>query len=563
MADDADIAIDDDMVALDDDLMGDDDSNGGVLKTLLSPDVLRQVILILGLVLMIAVSVFILIWGNEPERRPLGVYSNEELVETLNVLDQEKIEYLVDGNTILVLADEYQQVRLKLMRGGLVNAPGESDSELFEEPSFGMSQRMEAELLKKDREHQISVAIESMKSVRRARVLLAIPRENVFARDKRKPSATVVLTLNKQILKQEEVNSIVDTVTTAVHGLEPNKVTVTDQTGRLLNSGSQDPLSAQSRKEFELQQKKEEEYRKKIDAILIPVLGVGRYTAEVDVTLDFAQMEQTRKTYNPDLPSVRSEMTLEENSVGSNPLGIPGALSNQPPLESDIPEEFDEDNPRPPAPTPGRSRKEETRNFELDTTISHSRRSLGGIKRLTVSVAVDYQLLRGENDEKIREPYSEEDMEMVRRLIRGGLGIDLNRGDSLEVVNIPFLHPEEIEEIKLPFYEEEWFWELVKMGTALLMVLLVLIMVVRPVLNSIMHKEEMEESDFDLDSSALGGADDLSLFSAGEMEGDFSMDSKIALPNLDKDEDLMKAIRELVAAEPDLSALVVKQWLEE
>ena len=187
------------------------------------------------------------------------------------------------------------------MRGGLISTPGGEDSALFEESTFGMSQRMEAELLKKDRERQIAVAIESMKVVRRARVLLAIPRENVFARDKRKPSATVVLTLNKQILKQEEINSIVDTVTTAVHGLEPNKVTVTDQTGRLLNSGSHHPCrlkpakSLSSAKRRRIPQKNRRYFNSGVSGAL--------YRSGCD--LDFSQLEQTRKTYNPDLPSVR------------------------------------------------------------------------------------------------------------------------------------------------------------------------------------------------------------------------------------------------------------------
>lgn len=557
-----DLSFEEPMVGLDDDLGGDE--NKSLLSTLMTPDVLRQVILILGLVIMIAVSIFILIWGNKPEMRPLGIYNNEELIEVLNILDQEKIEYSIDGNTVLVIAEEFQDIRLRMMRAGLINTDDSDGLSLLEDPSFGMSQRMEAELLKVSQERKISSAIEAMKSVRKARVLLAMPKENVFARDKRKPSATIVLILNQPILKQQEIDAIVDTVTTAVHGLEPNRVTVTDQGGRLLNSGSQDPLAAKTRKEFEMQKRKEEEYRKKIDAILSPVIGLENYTAEVDVSIDFAQLEQTRKTYNPDLPSVRSEMTLEEKSVGSNPLGIPGALSNQPPLESNIPEEVDEDNPRPPPPVPGRSRKEETRNFELDTTISHKRQSLGGIKRLTVSVAVDYKMQTDDNGERTYLERTEEELDTVRRLIRGGLGIDVNRGDTLEVVTIRFDKPEAPEIVIPPFYEQEWFAELTKMVAAVFMVLLVLLIVVRPLLNKVMHKEEEQMEDFDLDSSALGGSDDLSLFSEADMEGEFVMkDGQINLPDLNKDEDLMKAIRALVANEPDLSALVVRTWIED
>src|SRR5690606_3056344 len=103
-------------------------------------------------------------------------------------------------------------------------------------------------------------------------------------------------------------------------------------------------LAARSRKEYEIEKHRETEYLQKIDSILIPVLGLGNYTAQVDVSMDFTAVEQTQKRYNPDLPAVRSEMTVEENSVGGIAAGIPGALSNQPPLDSNIPEQANSNN---------------------------------------------------------------------------------------------------------------------------------------------------------------------------------------------------------------------------
>lgn len=387
--------------------LDENEQKSSALGFLSNTDVLRQITLILGLAICLAIAVFILLWGKEPDMRPLGTYTTQELVKTLDYLDQQKIPYQVDGKSVLVSAENYSSIRLALTRAGLANATDTtSDGEdiLLKDSSFGVSQRMESERLKLSRERQLASAIEQFQNVAKAQVLLAIPKDNVFARNERKPSATVVLSLKGNALGQGEVDSIVDMVASAVHGLEPTRVTVTDQNGRLLNSGSQDPVSAQTRKEFAMQQKQELEYKQKIDAILIPVLGADNYTAEVDLSLDFSQQEQTRKTYNPDLPAVRSEMTMEENSANGSNGGVPGALSNQPPAASNIPQQATGPNAETTASSSGRSRKEATRNFELDTTVSHIRRQMGGIRRMTVSVAVDYKASTAADGKVTREP---------------------------------------------------------------------------------------------------------------------------------------------------------------
>ncbi len=316
------------------------EQQSSALSFLSNGDVLRQIIMILALAICLAMAVFLLMWAKEPEMRPLGTMTTPELVETLDFLDAQKIPYTIEGNTILVNAERYQDIKLQLRRSGLTDAPPAGEQILLNDMGFGVSQRLEGERLKLSRERQLATAIEQMKSISKAQVLLAIPKSNVFARREQQPSATVVVQLRSSNgLQQEEIDSIVDIVASAVQGLVPTRVTVTDQHGRLLNSGSQDPLSSRTRKEFEMERKREEEYKDKIDAIMIPIVGVGNYTAEVDVTLDFTAVEQTQKRFNPDLPAVRSEYTIEDNNVGAGAIGIPGALTNQPPLPAEIPEQ--------------------------------------------------------------------------------------------------------------------------------------------------------------------------------------------------------------------------------
>ncbi|MDM5076396.1 flagellar basal-body MS-ring/collar protein FliF [Aeromonas media] len=541
------------------------EQKSSALGFLSNTDVLRQITLILGLTICLAIAVFILLWGKEPEMRPLGTFSTQELVSTLDYLDQQKIPYQVDGKSVLVSAENYADIRLRLTRAGLAsNSEASNDGEaiLLKDSSFGVSQRMESERLKLSRERQLASAIEQFQNVAKAQVLLAIPKDNVFARNERKPSATVVLSLKGAALGQGEVDSIVDMVASAVHGLEPTRVTVTDQNGRLLNSGSQDPLSAQTRKEFAMQQKQELEYKQKIDAILIPVLGADNYTAEVDLSLDFSQQEQTRKTYNPDLPAVRSEMTVEENSANGSNGGVPGALTNQPPAASNIPEQAAGGEGG--TGSSGRSRKEATRNFELDTTVSHIRRQQGGIRRMTVSVAVDYKATPGAEGAVTREPRSQAELDTLRRLLSGGLGFDVTRGDTLEVVAIPFNRPELEAVADMPIYEQPWFWRAVRIAASVLVIIVLIVTVVRPMLKRLLYPDAKPEGELDFDNhTVLGGDDELSLLAAqAEAEPVFGLrDGQLKLPDLHRDEDLLKAVRALVANEPDLAAQVIKEWV--
>ncbi|MFH7524844.1 MULTISPECIES: flagellar basal-body MS-ring/collar protein FliF [unclassified Aeromonas] len=545
--------------------LDENEQKSSALGFLSNTDVLRQITLILGLAICLAIAVFILLWGKEPDMRPLGTYTTQELVKTLDFLDQQKIPYQVDGKSVLVSAENYPSIKLALTRAGLVNASdmtNDGEDILLKDSSFGVSQRMESERLKLSRERQLASAIEQFQSVASAQVLLAIPKENVFARNERKPSATVVLKLKGAALNQGEVDSIVDMVASAVHGLVPTRVTVTDQNGRLLNSGSQDPVSAQTRKEFAMQQKQELEYKQKIDAILIPVLGADNYTAEVDLSLDFSQQEQTRKTYNPDLPAVRSEMTLEENSSSGSNGGIPGALSNQPPAASNIPEQATGGESG--SAASGRSRKEATRNFELDTTVSHTRRQMGSIRRMTVSVAVDYKSVTGADGKVTREARTQAELDTLRRLLGGGLGFDVTRGDTLEVVAIPFNRPELEVVGEPPLYEQPWFWRAVRIAASVLVIIVLIVTVVRPMLKRLLYPDAKPEGELDFDNhTVLGGDDELSLLAAqAEAEPVFGLrDGQLKLPDLHRDEDLLKAVRALVANEPDLAAQVIKEWV--
>ena len=543
----------------------------------------RRLIIIAFLVVFIAAIIFAIITftssdsrSSSDTNRQLGQYSAQEIGSVLDFLDNEGYKYkLVGNNTITVLAKDYNEITEMMLRKGIA-LPKEKtdvgDQIIMTDTGFGVSQRMENERIKHGREIQLARAIERIDGVQHATVLLAIPKDNVFAREKSRPSAAVVVTLKPNAyLTPENVNTIRMTVAASVHNLLQKDVSVTDQNGRQLSAEVKaDTAESKIQREFELRTMREAQYRDKLDAILAPMLGLGNYSAEVDVTLDTTVQEETSQLYNPDSQAVRSE-TLKEQAGGedkTNPYGVPGSLSNQPPANAAIPQQLKNGTA---TATDGSSNRKESReavrNYEVDTTMRHTISPTNVVQRLTVSVAVDYVRSLDKDGYVTYTPRSQEDLNKIADLVRGGLGLNDARGDFVKVETVSFPH----DDIKppLPWYEQEFFFRLVRIGGSVLIVLMVIIFIIRPLLNKLLKKDEdVNEVDQDeLDSqSALDGYDDFNLIAKNKELADqvysINQDGGIELPNLHKEADLLKAVRTLASNEPQLTAEVIKDWLE-
>jgi len=550
----------------DDNIVGEQKS--GLAGVMGNVDFLRQITIVMALAICLAIAIFVIMWANQPEYRILAKLPTEQLIKTMDTLDANgyKDAYRQENNTISVQSEDYQDIKLMLAREGLGDSPAEGSEIIMQDMGFGVSQRLETERLKHSREQQLARTIEELQSISRARVLLAIPRENVFAKRAKNPSATAVLTMRRgRILSEEEVDSVVDIIASAVQGLDPNRVTVTDQNGRLLNSGSQDSVSSRSRKEFEIEQKREKEYMDKIDSILIPVVGLGNYTAQVDVAMDFTNTEETQRRYNPDLPALRSEMKVEDNTIGGLLGGIPGALTNQPPLDSNIPENATGGAQQ--QTMPGRKHTESTRNYELDEAISYTKQQTGVIHRISVSVALDYLPVAGGEGEPTSTPRTVQEMANIRRLLQGSIGFDLQRGDTLEVVTLPFSRAEVEDVAEVPLWRDPVIFKYAKLLGALILIAILLFAVVRPMLKRLIYPDQTpnDYGEKSLDSHIDLGDETMDMltseFDAGAVG--FAPDGSLQLPDLHRDEDILKAVRALVANEPELSSQAVKSWLNE
>ncbi len=562
-----------DMIASEADSVGIEEQKSGFSASLANVDILRQITIVVALAICLAIAVFVIILANEPEYRFLSKLPTQQLIKTMDFLDANQVEYRQENNTISVPTEEYQNVKLLLAREGLTDEPSNGEDILMKDMGFGVSQRLERERLKYGREQQIAKTIDQLQSINRSKVLLAIPRENVFARREKNPSATVVLTMQRgKILSEEEVDAVVDIVASAVQGLSPNRVTVTDQNGRLLNSGSQDSISSRSRKEFEIEQKREQEYMEKIDSILIPVVGLGNYTAQVDIAMDFTNVEETQRRYNSDLPALRSEMSVETSNIGGVHGGIPGALTNQPPLESAIPENAVGGQKK---SMPSRKHLESTKNYELDEAISHTKQQAGVVRRVSVSVALDYvngvPATSGDGASQTSTasivPRSAAELANIRRLLQGSIGFDLQRGDVLEVVTIPFNRPDFAVAPELPIWQHPAAVKYFKLALGALVIIVLILAVVRPMLKRLIYPDQTPEDygDKSLDSHIDLGDETMDMLTS-DFDADavgFAPDGSLQLPDLHRDEDVLKAVRALVANEPELSSQVVKSWLNE
>ena len=542
-------------------------------------EILRKLIILGFLVLFLTGAVFGLLSlqasNNAASQRSIGRYSPEELGKVIDFLSLQGYNYTLNGDSVLVHVDDYAMVREAMLRNGVaINKIAEQDALIMKDNGFGVSQRLESERIKHSRELQLANAITRINGVEHATVLLAIPRDNVFARSQQRPSAAVVVTLQQgAYLSPDNVNSIRFTVASSVHNMLAKDVTVTDQHGRLLsdNTGANANGEDRLQKEFEMRTLREAQYRDKLDTILRPMLGDGNYSAEVDVTLDTTIEEETRQFFNPDNQAVRSE-TLREEIGGKEegtPYGVPGSLSNQHPANATIPQqlrdgtamESDSDKDK-------NENREAVRNYEVDTTVRHTIRPTNSVQRLTVSVAVDYLRQTGADGSVTYVPRPQEELDKIAALVRGGLGLNEVRGDFVNVATIEFPHNDVTP--ALPWWQQEAFLRILRIAGAVLIIMVLVVFVVRPMVNRLLRGKSADdielEQQLELDNgSALGGEDDLNLIAAQNELADqiynINREGGIELPNLHRDEDLLNAVRTLVSNEPQLSAEVLRDWI--
>lgn len=545
---------------------------GDFLEGLSSLNLLRQVGLMVTLAASVAIGFAVVMWIQGDDYRPLyGRMDNLDAANVVDVLEQNQIKFKVDQNSgaILVAAEDVHMARLKLAEFGLPSSPTQGFELMDKEQPLGTSQFVEGTRYQRSIEGELARTITSITSIRSARVHLAIPKKTVFVRDATNPTASVfVEVFAGRSVDPAQVKAIMNLVASSVPGMKMADVTVVDQHGNLLSTGEDSADLLLAEKQHKYSKDVESSVIKRINSILEPVVGSGKFRAEVSADIDFTAVEQAAETFNPDLPAIRSEQTLNETRrAGDVAAGIPGALTNQPPgTTTQVPEQIDPATGQPAAAQqPTNNREQATRNYELDRTVSYTKHQQGSLKRLTVAVVVDDKMVMNADGTQTLVPWTENELERLSILVRDAVGFSAVRGDSVNVLNSAFANRVEdpTAGMEIPWWEQ-WIIPNIKYIASVLVILLIVFGLLRPMFKSLSKQggklAEEEEARQLAALEAAGGMAGLENMSDETVT--LTGGHALLLPGPEQGyEEQINAIKGLIADDPGRVAQVVKKWI--
>jgi flagellar M-ring protein FliF len=415
-----------------------------------------------------------------PQRVLYAQLDDAERASVVGALDKGNIHYRIDSSTGALTVDEgdVYKARMLVAQNGALSLPDTANDSLDKLP-MGASRALEGERLRAAREHELMLSIKEIDGVQAVRVHLAEGEKSVFVRDQIAPSASVMLRLaDGRQLSENQVSAIVNLVAGSVPGLTPDAVKVVDQRGHLLSQkGSVDS------DRMDMQSRMEEKLRGQVATLLTPMLGDGNFTSEIAVDLDMDQVTSARESYDKQ-GAVRAETTQQSQQGGAGQaaaIGVPGTLSNTPPPVTQA-------SPGAPGGTPGatapgaapapgaspapagNSESTASKTYELGREVAVSNQGPGKVKRLSVAVALSA---------KAMAKAKPADIDQIKQLVSAAVGADPARGDQVAVVVRSFDTPTLD---KTPFYEAPWFSTALHYGVALVGLLMVLMLAVRPLI---------------------------------------------------------------------------------
>lgn len=420
----------------------------------------------MGFMVAIAATIAVLagfwMWGQTPDYRVLYAnLSDRDGGAIIESLQQQNIPYKFaeGGGALLVPGNLVHEVRLRLASQGLPKG-GTVGFELMESQKFGTSQFLEQVNYQRSLEGELARSMQTIGAVQNARVHLAIPKPSVFVKDQQKPSASVILALHPgRSLEPGQVNGIVHLVSSSIPNMPPQSVTVLDQSGNLLSSAREGNELLMDATQLKYVREIEQDYIKRIEAILTPITGQQNVKAQVTANIDFAQVEETAERYKPNqqpnTAAIRSTQTLEALNGIAQAGGVPGALSNQPAPAATAPITTGAQAANATSGNAGSTRKEATSNFELDRTIQHTKLPVGNIRRLSVAVVVNNRNVTDPKTGKVSsKPYTEAENAQITALVKDAMGFDPKRGDSLNLLNRAFNSEPEVAMPEVPLWKQ-------------------------------------------------------------------------------------------------------------
>ena len=440
-------------------------------------------------------AVILYISMQKPEMTTLySSVSESEKSKIIASLQNMGIEILVDPVTgdLLVPASVYHQARISLAAQGLPEFSGGGFDSLENMP-LGISRSVEGMKLRQAQEAELGRSVAEISSIQSARVHLAIPEKSVFVRDQTPPTASVFVNLkNGRKLNQTQVVAITNLVSSSVPALSPSNVSIIDQFGNLLSNSPDDPDQALADSQLEYRMRLENIYRNRIKSLVTPIVGSGNINAQVNLEIDFTRKEVSQEIVDPDSIAVRSEQNSLNVTAKKDAVGIPGAISNEPPQEATVNQEQNQaglalSNNENQADQEKFETKSSTdlKNYEVSKTYETVKNPSNLITRIDAALLIrDRKVINPDTGEEAFEPVPAEVITQVENLVKSALGIKPERGDTLTVTSQPFV--EEFKGFVTQWYEGAWFRSMVEKTLLVLLIGIVALGVVRPMLNKIL-----------------------------------------------------------------------------
>jgi len=440
----------------------------------------NKAVLLITIVLVITAGIMLTTWAQKADMQLLYAnLSQEDAGAIAQKLTELKVPYQTTAGGIMVPVDKVYELRLQLAGQGLPQGGGVG-YELFDKTSFTMTDFVQKLNYRRALQGELSRTIRALAEVEQCRVHLAVPEKTLFVQKNDRPKASILVKLRAgRKLTPGQVQGIVHLAASSVEGLDPRDISVVDTSGEMLTSPAGDEGFAATSSQLEHQHMIESEFEARILSMLEPVVGKGKARAKVAASLDYTKIEKTEEKYDPDSQVARSEQRNIEKSSSGTSGGVPGTASNLPGTTVQQANGSRSQS----------DKKNETINYEISKTVSHTVSASGGLKRLSVVVLVDGIATAAEGTkEKKYTARTEEELRQFEDMVKKAVGFSTERGDEVKVVNMPF-EAAPLEDLGEAVKEPVQILPLVMIAARYLVplvgVLLLFLLVVRPLMKTL------------------------------------------------------------------------------
>ncbi len=479
----------------------------------------------------------------------------QESGKILDGLQSHNISFEMKRGEIYVPSSQLLRARMSLAEMG-VSAGSTMGYEIFDKSdALGTTSFVQNVNLVRALEGELSRTIQTIQSVAQARVHIVMPERKIFSKEKRKPSAAVVLRMRSlSTLSEGQVQAIRYLVSSAVPELQVEGVSILDDRGVLLASDSEKNARDVSREAEERRVVYETRLGRMIESLLEQSLGAGSVRAEVSADLDYDSITEQSETFNPDGQVVRSQQSVNDSNQSNNAQEPATGVQQEMPNVQQAPGASGKGS------TSESNKTEETTNYEISKTVRTAVRGLGGVKRLSVAVVIDGTYTKNEQGEEAYADRTPEEMEKYKRLIQAVVGYQQDRGDVVDVENLRFHRPEEENmgsSSWLPSLSEENLMRLAEIALLGFFALVLFFFGIRPYL-----KPATDEGAEGL-QVAMAGAEGASLEGGEGAEGPGGEDDK-QLKGWEKmpEDELRALVNKLALEKPERAASIVRLWMK-